>query len=55
MRNYKVNFSKLKNFYKISPKYSIDYGIKEIIFNINKNPKKYLDKNKFGNYEIKKF
>lgn len=55
MRNYKVNFSKLKNFYNVSPKYSVDYGIKEIISKIKINPKKYLDKKKFGNYEIKRF
>jgi len=55
MRNYKVDFSKLKNFFNIYPKYSIDYGIKEIISNLKKNPKKYLNKKKFGNYEIKKF
>ena len=55
MRNYKVDFSKLKNFFKITPKYSVDYGIKEIISNIKKNPKKYFNKKNFGNYEIKKF
>ena len=55
MRNYKVDFSKLKNFYKISPKYSVDYGIKEIISNIKKNPKIYFNKKKFGNYEIKRY
>lgn len=54
-RNYKVNFSKLKKLYKIYPKYSVDYGIKEIISKIKKNPKKFLNKKKFGNYEIKKF
>ena len=55
MRNYKVDFSKLKKFYKIYPKYSVDYGIKEIISKIKKKPKKFLNKKKFGNYEIKKF
>ena len=55
MRNYKVDFSKLKKFYKIYPKYSVEYGIKEIISKIKKNPKKYFNKRKFGNYEIKKF
>ncbi len=55
MRNYKVDFSKLKKFYNIYPKYSVEYGIKEIISKINKKPKKFSDKTKFGNYEIKKF
>ena len=40
MRNYKVDFSKLKKFYKIYPKYSVDYGIKEIISKIKK-PKSF--------------
>lgn len=55
MRNYKVDFSKLKKFYKISPKYSVDYGIKEIILRIRANPKKYFNKLKFGNYKIIKY
>lgn len=54
-RNYKVNFNKMKKELNFVPKYSVDYGIKEII-NAMKN-KKYLKINQyndfFGNYKIK--
>ena len=55
-RNYKVNFSKMKKKLDFVPKYSIDYGIKEII-KAMKN-KKFLklnqSKDHFGNYKIRK-
>jgi nucleoside-diphosphate-sugar epimerase len=55
-RNYKVNFNKMKKKLNFTPKYSIDYGIKEILHAMKK--KKYLklkDSNdSFGNYRIKK-
>tara|TARA_Y100000590_G_scaffold469618_1_gene658709 strand:+ start:3635 stop:4630 length:996 start_codon:yes stop_codon:yes gene_type:complete len=55
-RNYKVNFTKMKKKLQFIPKYSIDYGIKEIIYAMKK--KKYLKLNDsndfFGNYKIKK-
>ena len=54
-RNYKVNFSKMRKKLNFIPKYSVDYGIKEII-KAMKN-KKYLrlskSKDLFGNYKIK--
>ena len=55
-RNYKVNFSKMKKELDFVPKYSIDYGIKEII-KAMKN-KKFItlnqSKDHFGNYKIMK-
>jgi len=54
-RNYKVNFNKMKKKLNFVPKYSVDYGIKEIIKSMKK--KKYLKLNQskdfFGNYKIK--
>lgn len=55
-RNYKVNFTKMKKKLKFIPKYSVDYGIKEIITAMKKNKYlklKYSD-DFFGNYKIKK-
>ncbi len=53
-RNYKVNFSKMKKILNFVPKYSIDYGIKEII-KAMKN-KRFIklnqSKDHFGNYKI---
>ena len=49
---YKVDFSKLKKFYKIYPKYSVDYGIKEIISKIKK-PKKFLTKRNLAIMKLK--
>lgn len=53
-RNYKVNFDKLEKKLKFKTKYSIDYGIKEIISNLKnnhyKNNKKIIEK--FGNFKI---
>jgi nucleoside-diphosphate-sugar epimerase len=55
-RNYKVNFNKMKKKLNFIPKYSVDFGIKEIIQEMKK--KKYLKLNdsndNFGNYIIKK-
>ena len=56
-RNYIVNFDKVKRMYNFRCSTNIDKGIKEIITNINKDKKFYLDeknKFKFGNYLIRK-
>ena len=49
-RDYRVSFKKIQNKLKIKPKYSIDYGIREII-DFLKNKKKYSKDN--GNFVIK--
>lgn len=51
-RNYKVNFSKIQKRLNFKAKYSVSFGIDEIInnFNLFKGKNKKL----FGNYEIKK-
>jgi nucleoside-diphosphate-sugar epimerase len=53
-RNYKVDFSKIKNYFNFKPLYSVSKGISEIIKCL-KN-KKYLNikrfKDKLGNYKI---
>ena len=55
-RNYKVNFTKMKKKLNFIPKYSVDYGIKEIIYAMKK--KKFLKLKEsndfFGNYKIQK-
>ena len=52
--NYVVDFTKVKRVIKFSPKYSLNYGINEIIKNLKKkkiiNLNKYFDK--LGNYKI---
>jgi nucleoside-diphosphate-sugar epimerase len=56
-RNYIVNFDKVKKMYNFRCSTNIDKGIEEIITNINKNKKFYLNeknKFKFGNFLIKK-
>ena len=55
-RNYRVNFNKVKKNLKFIPKYSIEYGIKEIINKLKKNNFRYFDKvqDNYGNYKIKK-
>jgi len=57
-RNYKVDFSKIKKVLKFKPKYSIDYGVLEIINFLKKNKKFKLYENannkNFGNYLINK-
>ena len=52
MRSYLVNFSKIKKILNFTPKYSLDYGIKEII-KFLKSTKNKPGKDKFGNYLIK--
>lgn len=58
-RNYKVDFSKVKKVLKFRPKYSVNYGVSEIINFLKKNIDSKLDENvnnkKFGNYLIKKY
>ena len=56
-RNYIVDFSKIKKKLNFSPKYSVNYGIKEIMIFLKKNKLKYLETQKLGNYIIneKKF
>ena len=51
-RNYKVNFSKLKKLYKIYPKYSVDYGINELLHAFKSNIFNFSDENTYGNYLI---
>jgi len=56
-RNYRVNFDKLEKQLKFKTKYSVEYGIKEIILSLKKNFYK-VKKNsiqKFGNFSIKKY
>jgi len=58
-RNYKVDFRKIKKVLKFRPKYSVNYGVSEIINFLKKNIDSKLDENvsnkKFGNYLIKKY
>jgi len=53
-RNYKVSFEKVKNVLGFEPKYSIDYGINELINSLKS--KVYSDSNskkeKYGNYKL---
>ena len=51
-RDYRVSFKKLYKVLKIKPKYSIDYGIKEVI---NYLKKKNIISKDIGNYKIRKF
>lgn len=56
-RNYIVNFDKVKKKYNFNCSMNIEKGIKEIIANIKKDKKYFLDdknKYKFGNYLIRK-
>ena len=57
-RNYKVDFGKIKKVLKFRPKYSVNYGVSEIINFLKKNIDSKLNENvsnkKFGNYLIKK-
>ena len=53
-RNYRVDFSKLRRVLKITPKYTAEYGIKEIIQKLkDKNLK--INKKDHGNYIIKQY
>jgi nucleoside-diphosphate-sugar epimerase len=58
-RNYKVDFRKIKKVLKFRPKYSVNYGVSEIINFLKKNIDSKLNENvnnkKFGNYLIKKY
>ena len=56
-RNYIVDFSKIKKILNFKPKYSVKYGINEIIKFIKKNKLNYLSAKKLGNFKIneKKF
>lgn len=52
-RNYKVDFSKVVKVFNFKPKYSVKYGIREILMALKKNKIKNLkNKNLFGNYKI---
>ena len=53
-RNYRVNFNKVKNVLEFEPKYTIEYGISELIFALKEHIFDNVDKNRnfFGNYEI---
>lgn len=53
-RNYKVSFKKVKNKLKFEPKYSIDYGINELInaFKQGLFSDSIIRKSNYGNYEI---
>jgi nucleoside-diphosphate-sugar epimerase len=54
-RNYRVNFAKIKKELHFNSKYSIDYGIREIIESLEKNYFKFDISNQYGNYQIKAF
>ena len=56
-RNYIVDFSKIKKKLGFKPKYSIEYGIKEILNHLEKykNVKNKLQSDSFGNYKIIKW
>ena len=53
-RNYKVNFSKVRNRLGFEPKYSVEYGIKELIEAMKNGifSDSIKNKNKYGNFEI---
>lgn len=52
-RNYKVNFDKIKRELNFEPKYTVGYGIKEIITFLKKTKLPYNKLSQFGNYYIK--
>ena len=54
-RNYRVSFEKVKSILGFEPKYTIQYGIDELINAIDSNMYDFVEKNRnfFGNYEIK--
>ena len=49
-RNYRVNFNKIEKKLKFKTKYSVNYGIKEILKYLNQT--KLKNKNFYGNYKI---
>jgi nucleoside-diphosphate-sugar epimerase len=52
-RNYKVDFSKVKKELNFNTKYSVEFGVKEIIQSIKSGLFKNISLEKFGNYNIK--
>ena len=54
-RNYKVNFSKVKNTLNFIQKYDFEYGIKEIINFLKNNNMNNTNPNTLGNFEINKY
>ena len=53
-RNYKVNFAKIKQTLGFVPEYTIEDGVKEILFALNQKLFEEVDRNRnyYGNYEI---
>ena len=51
-RNYVVDFSKVRKKLNFKPKFTVDYGIKEILKDLKKN-KSNLNNQNLGNYKIK--
>ena len=53
-RNYKVNFDKVKHVLGFSPKYSLDFGVKELLNALENGVFDNSDavRNFHGNYEI---
>ena len=49
-RNYKVDFKKLEKYLKFKTRYTVEYGIKEIISNLRN--KKYNKNFAYGNFKI---
>lgn len=54
-RNYKVNFSKIQKQLNFKPKYSLEYGVNEIINSFKDNYFKFNDPFQYGNYKINKY
>jgi nucleoside-diphosphate-sugar epimerase len=52
-RNYKVDFSKVKKELNFSTKYSVQYGVEEIIKSVKSGLFKDSNLEEFGNYKIK--
>ena len=52
-RNYKVNFNKIRRELNFKPKFSVSYGIREIIDFLKKTKGSYAKFSKMGNYKIK--
>ena len=53
-RNYVVDFSKVKKILNFTPKYSVKYGVSEILKNLKLEKKKKINYKKMGNYKILK-
>lgn len=51
-RNYVVDFSKVKKILNFTPKYSVKYGVREILKNLKLEKKKKINYKKMGNYKI---